>query len=70
MVNCVVVAPPDGVTVEGLNEQLAPLGSPEHAKLTAEPKPFCGVTVRVTLPWLLEFTVSEPGDAPSVKLGG
>lgn len=42
--------PPDGGAVVGLNEQGAPLGSPEQVKLTAELKPFCGVTVRVTGP--------------------
>jgi len=49
MMSWVVAAlPPDGVTVVGLNEQVAPLGSPEQVKLTNELKPFCGVTVRLT----------------------
>ena len=59
---------PEGVTVVGLKKQVTPLGSPEHAKLTAELKPFWGVTVRVTAPWPPESTMSEVGDAPSVKL--
>ena len=50
IVSCVVAAPPDGVTVVGLKEQLAPLGSPEQAKPTVELNPFCGVTVSVTDP--------------------
>ena len=36
----VVTAPPDGVTVAGLNEQLAPTGNPEHPKVTFELNPF------------------------------
>lgn len=70
MVSWVVAALPDGVTVEGLNEQLVPLGNPELAKLTVELNPFCGVTVSVTAPSPPELTVNEPGDAPNVKLGG
>jgi len=66
----VVTALPAGVTVAGAKEQVAVAGSPEQAKLTAELKPFCGVTVRVTDPWLPELTVNEAGDAPRVKLGG
>jgi hypothetical protein len=67
MVNCVVAAEPEGVTVAGLKEQVAPAGRPEQAKLTAELNPFCGVTVRVTLP--LVSAVSEAADAARVKLG-
>jgi hypothetical protein len=61
MVNWVVAVAPEGVTLAGLNEQVAPLGNPEHAKVTAELKPFDGVTVKVTVPELPELTVSEFG---------
>ncbi len=36
-----------GVTVAGLKEQVAEVGRPEQAKVTAVLKPFWGVTVRV-----------------------
>jgi hypothetical protein len=70
MVSWVVAAAPEGVTVAGAKEHVAPVGSPEHAKLTGEANPFCGVTDRVTVPWLPESTVSEPGEAARVKLAG
>ena len=69
IVSCVVAADPEGVTVVGLNEQLAFAGNPEQAKLTAELKPFCGVTVRVTFPCPPDATANKEGDALSVKLG-
>ena len=40
IVMVVETAPPDGVTVAGLNEQLAPIGKREQAKPTAALKPF------------------------------
>lgn len=61
---------PDGVTVAGLNEQAAPLGSPEQAKLIVELKPYSGVTVRVASPWLPEVTVSAVGKTLRVTVGG
>ena len=70
IVKVVEAAPPDGVTVVGLKEHEAPLGNPEHAKLTAELKPFCGVTVNVVVPVPPAFAVNEVGDAAKVKLGG
>jgi len=42
-------APPLGVTVVGLNEQVAVVGSPEHAKFTAPLKLLMGVTVTVAV---------------------
>ena len=39
-----------GVTVVGLNEQLAPVGNPEQAKLTEPAKLLIGVTVMVAVP--------------------
>jgi hypothetical protein len=64
------VAAPDGVTVAGLNEQAAPVGSPEHAKLKVELKPYSGMTVTVATPWLPELTVSAAGKTLRVKVGG
>ena len=70
MVSCELIALPDGVTVAGLKEQVTPEGKPEQAKLTAELKPFIGVTVTIEVPLPLAFTVNTFGDAASVKLGG
>ena len=70
IVSCVLTAAPEGVTVLGLNVQLAPLGSPVHAKLTAELNPFAGVTVMVAVPAPPESTVSATGLAAKPKLGG
>jgi hypothetical protein len=70
IVSWVVAAAPEGVTGAGLKEQVAPVGNPEQAKLTAELNPFCGVTVKVTVPWLPLLTESDVGEAPSVKEGG
>lgn len=69
MVNCVETALPAGVTCAGLKLHDTPDGSPEHAKLTAELKPFVGVTVTVVVPWLLDWMVSDAGETPMVKLG-
>jgi hypothetical protein len=60
----------DGVTVARQNEQLAAVGSPEHAKRTAALNQFCGVTASVVVPVPPEFKVSEPGAAVNVKLDG
>ena len=46
MVSVVEAEVPDGVTVEGLKAQEAPLGNPLQAKFTVELKPFWGVTVK------------------------
>jgi hypothetical protein len=62
-VSTVVAAAAEGVTVVGLKEQVAPTGRPEQAKLTTELKPYCGVTVNVTVPSPPELTVSAEGDA-------
>ena len=70
-VSCVVTAPaPEGVTVAGLNVHLTLGCKPVQAKLTVESKPFCGVTVSVTVPWLPEATVSEVGEPAKAKVGG
>ena len=70
IVNVVVTALPAGVTVAGLNEHEAPAGSPLQANETAALNPLSGVTVSVTVPCPPELIVSEPGEAPSVNVGG
>ena len=59
-----------GVTEVGLNEQLAPAGNPEQAKVTAELKPFCGVMVNVTVPCPPALRVSDAGEPAKVKVTG
>lgn len=68
--NVVVAAPPEGVTVAGLNTHTAPDGKPEQAKLTAALNPFCGVTVSIVVPAPPELIVNDAGDASRVKLAG
>ena len=70
MVTCEVAATLEGVTLEGLKEQVVPVGRPEQAKVTAELKPFCGVTVRVSEPWLPDLTVSVETLEVNEKDGG
>ncbi len=41
---------PLGVTEDGAKLQVAPEGSPLHAKLTSELNPFIGVTVNMAVP--------------------
>ena len=59
-----------GVTEVGLNEQLAPAGNPEQARVTAELKPFCGVMVNVTVPCPPALRVSDAGVPANVKVTG
>jgi hypothetical protein len=49
MVSIEVAAPPLGVTEEGEKLQVAPVGRPEHARVTALLKPPAGVTVSVVV---------------------
>ncbi len=71
IVSVVVAAPPDGVTVVGLNAQVAPAGSPEHAKLTTALNPFCGVTTNGNDPVAPGFKLSPFAvGAESVNEGG
>ena len=58
-----------GVTEVGLNEQLAPVGQPETARLTALLNPFWEVTVTVEVPWLPCVSVSEVGLVEIEKFG-
>jgi hypothetical protein len=69
MVRWVDTAPPEGVTVAWSKAHVAQVGSPEHARITGESNPFCGVTVSVTVPWPPGLTVSEFDEVPSTKLG-
>jgi hypothetical protein len=65
----VVAAAPAGVTVGGLKEQVIPDGSPEQAKLTAELKPFVGVTETVAVAGELVVPVPLLGLIVSAKSG-
>jgi hypothetical protein len=67
----VTAAVPFGVTDAGLKLQATPFGSVElsHWNETAWVKPFCGVTVKVTLPEAPCFTVSDAGLAEIVYDG-
>jgi hypothetical protein len=68
--SCVVAAEADGVTVLGLNEQVAFGGSPEHAKEIAEFMPPHEVTVRIVVPSTPPWsTVTMVGEAAMEKLG-
>jgi hypothetical protein len=65
----VETAAPEGVTVAGLKEQVTPKVGSEQVRLIAELNPYCGVTVRFTVPDEPELIVSEAGEVPSVKFG-
>jgi hypothetical protein len=69
MVSWVDTAPPEGVTVAWSKEQVAPAGSPEHARITGESNPLSGVTVTESVPSPPELTVSEGDEVASVKSG-
>jgi len=69
-VNCVVAeTPPEGVTMDGLNRQVTPDGSPQE-NVTAELNAFCGVTVRVTVPEPPAPILTVPGEAAKVNDAG
>ena len=57
--------------VVGLVAKVAvtPLGKPEAARATLPVNPFCPVTEMVVFPEAPCATLSEAGEAPSVKLG-
>ena len=65
------VAVPFAGGVTGLveNADVTPLGSPEALRVVAELKPFKLVTVMVLVPLDPCVTVSDEGDAPTVKSG-
>lgn len=69
MVIAEVTAAPDGVTVDGENEQLSPEGSPVQLKFTARAKPFWGMTVSVTVADCPELMVALEGEAARVNVG-
>jgi len=72
-----VVAVPDAVRVSvlvpdvalGENAAVTPLGRPEAASVTLPLNPFWPDTVMADFPEAPWASVSEVGDAPSVKLG-
>jgi hypothetical protein len=70
-VSVVVTALPFGVTDAGLKLHVTPFGNVALSQLnmTAWLKPFCGVTVNVTLPEDPCFTVSDAGLAETVYDG-
>ena len=61
---------PEGVTVAGEKLHAAPAGKPLHANVTAELKPFCGVTDTATAPLCPAVTVTAAGETPTLKDGG
>jgi hypothetical protein len=66
-VSVVEVAEPEGVTVVGEKLHAAPAGNPVQPNETVEAKPLCGVTVMVAVPLCPAVTVSNEGDAATVK---
>src|ERR1700722_8838635 len=60
------VAPADGVTLAGLNMQVAPEGNPAQLNVTACLNPFSGVTVSVKFPEPPAFMLSAEPLMPSV----
>lgn len=65
----VAAAVPFGVTVAGEKLHDAPVGSPEQVNETAVSKPFCGVTDTVVWTLCPAVTVSDDGEAATVKSG-
>lgn len=63
----VEAAEPDGVTVCGKKPHDAPDGSPEQLKVTAELKPFAGVTEIEVVPFWPPVTVCDVGVAATEK---
>ena len=62
---------PVDVAVAGPKAQVAPLGRPEHVKLTVEvaANPFCGVSVTVVVPLVPAVSVRAAGETARVKSG-
>jgi hypothetical protein len=62
---------PVDVAVAGPKVQVAPLGRPEHVKLTVEleANPFCGVSVTVVVPLVPAVSVRAAGETARVKSG-
>src|SRR5208283_79877 len=69
MVAVVVAGPPSGVTLEGLNEQLVPVG-PEQLKLSGPLKLLTGVTVIVAVPLCPAYTLRLEVEELTEKSGG
>ena len=70
MFSVVEATPFDGVTVCGEKMQVAPKGSPEQLKETAELKPCAGVIEIEVVPYCPAATVCDAGVAATEKSGG
>lgn len=68
-VSVLVAAAPLGVTEVGLKPQVASEGKPLHVKVTAELKPFTGVTVNVAVPVFPATIVRAVGFTNTWKSG-
>lgn len=68
-VHTVVTGLPAGVTEFGEKLHDAAGGNPEQEKLTAELKPYSGVTVIVVVPLCPAVTEMAEGEAETEKLG-
>ena len=68
-VSVVEATPPDGVTVWGEKLHDAPEGNPEQLNETVELNPCSGVTETVVVPLCPAVTVSDAGEAATVKSG-
>jgi hypothetical protein len=66
----VILLVPFGVTLVGLNVQVASLGIPEHVNVTALSNPFSGVIVTVLVPVPPGAMLSVVGLAAMPKSGG
>ena len=64
----VELPPPGAAIVVGLKLTVVPVGAPEADRLIALLKLPLMVVVMVEVPWLPSATLSEVGDAESVKL--
>lgn len=64
----VMVEAPDPVMEVGLKDMVSPLPWPEAERLMAELKPPVAVVVTVTAPEVLRVTLSDVGEAETVKL--
>ena len=68
-VSVVVMAEPDGVTVDGEKLHDALVGWPVHAKDVWAAKPVCGVIVTVADPFWPDAILMDDGEIEIVKVG-
>ena len=69
IVKLTLVIPPEGVTVLGENEQVAPTGNPEQLRVTTLLNPFSGVITICELPAPAELRITPWAGALSMKSG-